>query len=280
VLVFVLLPAIALGVVVAFDVFGSVPRRYVDRFLRRYPIRISVANGPLVVRRLARVRAARTIGGVAGLLLGIAASLLGLHVNLLIAIPIGYLLGAIVAELPSRRDRVEAARPTAMLVPRRLSDYVPRWIVVAPPVIIAVTLAVVLAGALGSQRPSLGDNRALRDALAIGAMMLAAGITLSAARMILHRRQPYTTAELVGADDALRAASLHCVCGGGFAIVAVIASGAIWSVGVVSNVQVLRWIAPWLALTLWLIALFAWSTVRVAPWLVRRPYAATAGPPR
>jgi hypothetical protein len=95
--------------------------------------------------------------------------------------------------------------------------------------------------------------------------------------MILHRRQPYTTAEMVSADDALRAASLHCVCGGGFAIVALIASGSIWSAVVLSNVQLLRWIAPWIALAFGMAAVFAWFGLRVAPWLVRRPYEAMAG---
>ena len=273
-----LLVLVAVGVIlIAVEAFGAVPRRYVDRFLNRYPIRVTAENGPMVVRRLARVRAARTLGGLGGALLGGAAGLVGLHVNLLIAIPVGYLLGAIVAELPSRRDRVAASHPAATLVPRRLRDYVPLWIVVAPPIVIVVTLAIDIASASGSQRPNLGYNEAGRGAVGFGALMLASGLTLGTARMILYRRQPYTTAEMVSADDALRAASLHCVCGGGFAIVAVIASGSIWSAVLRSNVQLLRWIAPGLAFALWMAALFAWFGLRVAPWLVRRPYEAMIG---
>jgi hypothetical protein len=269
---------IAVGVIlVVVEAFGPVPRRYVDRFLSRYPIRITAANGPMVVRRLARVRAARTLGGLGGVLLGGAASVVGLHVNLLYAGAVGYLLGAIIAELPSRRDRAAASHPAATLVPRRLRDYVPRWMVVAPPIVLVVTLAIDLAGASGSQRPSLGYNPAWRSTVGIGAMLLALGLTLGTARMILYRPQPYARAKMVKADDALRAASLHCVCGGGFAIVAVIASGSIWSAGQRSNVQLLRWIAPWLALALGMVALIAWFGLRVAPWLVRRPYEAMVG---
>lgn len=264
-------------ILIVVKAFGPVPRRYVDRFLSRYPIRITAENGPMVVRRLARARAARTLGGLGGALLGGAASLVGLQVNLLFAIPVGYLVGAIVAELPSRRDRVAASRQAAMLVPRRLRDYVPLWIVVAPSIVIVVTLAIDIASASGSQRPYLGYNAAWRGAVGIGAMMLASGLTLGTAGMILYRRQPYTTAEMVSADDALRAAALHCVCGGGFASVAVIASGSIWSAAVGSNAQLLRWIAAWLAGALWLAALFAWFGLRVAPWLVRRPYDAMVG---
>lgn len=95
--------------------------------------------------------------------------------------------------------------------------------------------------------------------------------------MILYRSQPYTTPEMVSADDALRAASLHCVCGGGFAIVAVIGSASILSAAVLSNVQLVRWVAPWLGVALTLAAVFAWFGLRVAPWLVRRPYDTMVG---
>jgi hypothetical protein len=273
--VLILLVAILVGTIpIAFEMLGPVPRRYVNRFLCRYPMRMTAANGPMVVRRLARVRAARTLGGLGGALFWGAASMVGLRVNLLIAIPVGYLLGAIVAELPSRRDRAAAEHAAATLVPRRLRDYVPIWIVVAPPTIIVVTLAIDIASALGSQRRNLGYDTTWRGAVGVGAMVLASGLTLATARMILYRRQPYTTSEMVSADDALRAASLHCVCGGGFAFVALIASAAIWNAAEASNVQLLRWIGPWLAVTLWLAALFAWFGLRVAPWLVRRPYEA------
>ena len=270
-------PVAVVVILVAVNAFGSVSRRYVDRFLSRYPIRVTAENGPMIVRRLARVHAARTLGGLSGALLGGAASLVGLHVNLLFAIAVGYLLGAIVAELPSRRDRVAASHPAATLVPRRLSDYVPLWIVAAPPVVMVVTIAIDVVAAVGSQRPNVGYNTAWRGGVGIGAMMLASVLTLGTVRMILYRRQPYTTAEMVSADDALRAASLHCVCGGGFAIVAAIASASIWSAVVLSDVQLLRWIAPWIAFALGIAALFAWFGLRVAPWLLRRPYDTMAG---
>ena len=275
-----LLVALTVGLTIVFaaEAFRPVSRRYVNRFLRRYPIRMSVANGPMVVRRLARVRSARTIGGLAGALVAGAAGVLGFRFNLLFSVGIGYLLGAVVAEMPSRNDRIAARRPAASLIPRRLGDYVPRWLVVAPFVIVGVTLAIEVASALGAERPGLGAHTAGRGAVGIGAMLLASGLTLVTARTILYRRQPYTTAEMLSADDALRAASLHCVCGGGAAIVAVIASVSLWSVGVRSDVQLLRWIAPWLALALMFAAYFAWFGMRVAPWFVRRPYAAVVGP--
>jgi hypothetical protein len=273
----VLVVVVAIVVVVMLlvvEAFGPVPRRYVDRLLRRYPIRMTAENGPMVVRRLARVRAARTLGGLGGVLFWGAASAVGLHPDLLAATAVGYLLGAIVAELPSRRDRVAASHPAATLVPRRLRDYVPFGIVVAPPIVLVVAVVFEIAVSLGSQRTNLGNSAAWRGPVGVGAMMLASALTLGTARMILYRRQPYTTGEMVSADDALRAASLHCVCGGGYAIVAVIASASILNAASSSNVQMLRWIGPWLAVTLWLSALLAWFGFRVAPWLVRRPYEA------
>jgi hypothetical protein len=270
-------PVAAVAILIVQQVLAPVPRRYVNRFLSRYPIRMTARNGPMVVRRLARVRAARTLGGLSGALAGGAASVLGLHANVVLAIAVGYLLGAIVAELPSRRVRRQARHGAATLVPRRLRDYVPRWVVVAPLVIVVTTLAIDIAAALGSQRPNLGYNTAWRGAVGIGAMLLASVVTLVTARMILYRRQPYTTAEMVSADDALRAASLHCVCGGGCAIVALIGSASIWSAAVLSNLQLIRWFAPWVGFALSLAAVFAWFGLRVAPWLVRRPYETMVG---
>lgn len=268
-----------LSIVFAVKALLPVPRRYVDRFLRRYPIRVTPASGPMVVRRLARVRSARTIGGLAGALLGGAAGLFGLRFNVVFAIAIGYLLGAVVAELPSRRDRTNARRPAASLVPRRLRDYVPRWFVVAPVPIVAVTLVIEVAAAAGARRPNLGDDAAWHGFVGVSAMILASVLTLATARTILYRRQPYTTPEMVSADDALRAASLHCVCGGGVAIVAMIGSTSLWSVAVRSDVQLLRWITPWLGLALMFSAYVAWFGLRVSPWLVRRRYAAPVAPP-
>ena len=168
---------VVLAVVVVVPVmviaFGSVPRRYVSRFLGRYPIRLTAGNGPMVVQRLARVRAARTVGGLGGAVLGIASTALGVPVNLLLAIAVGYLLGAIGAELPSRRDRVAARAQVATLVPRRIDDYVPRWVVVAPAVVVVVTLTIVVVAATGSQRPNLGYDPAWRSAVGIGSMLIA-----------------------------------------------------------------------------------------------------------
>ena len=151
---------------------------------------------------------------------------------------------------------------------------------IAPIAVVALTLAINIAVALGSQRTNVGYTMAGRGVASTCAIVVASLVTLAAARMILYRPQPYTTTEMVTADDALRAAALHCVCGGGFALVAIIASGSIWSAGVISDIQVIRWIAPWLGLALMPIAMFAWLGPRIAPWLVRRPYETMLGQPQ
>jgi hypothetical protein len=55
-------------------------------------------------------------------------------------------------------------------------------------------------------------------------------------------------------------------------VVAILGSVLVWNVGVDSDVQLLRWVAPWLGLTLMFTAYFAWFAARVGPWRVRRRY--------
>jgi hypothetical protein len=267
--------AVGLVAVCIVDLFQPISRRYVDRFLRRYPVHVTENNGPMLLRRLARVRAARTLGGLAGAVVAIAWGLHGNSGNV-VFVAVGYLLGAVAAEVPARSDRAVGPRPAASLLPRRLREYVPQWLVCAPGVIVGVTVLIAVAGGIGARRADaevqLGGRVGVAIAIAIAAMAFTVVLTLVTARAILYRSQPYTTAELVSADDALRAASLHCVCGGGLAITAIIGSVVVWDVGELSDVQALRWVAPWLGLALMFTAYFAWFAARVGPWLVRRPY--------
>jgi hypothetical protein len=265
-------PAAAIVVILGFGLFRPISRHYVNRFLRRYPVRLTAENGPIVLRHLARVRSARTLGGLAGAMVAVLMATFGRPSINVVPIAVGYLAGAIVAEVPWRRAGATARGPAASLVPRQLREYVPRWLVAAPAVVLGVTAVLVIAAALGPRRPNFGNLSVARVLIAIGVMTVATVVTLLTARAILYRAQPYTAPDLLRADDALRASALHCVCGGGFAIVAIAASAPLWEVGLHSDVTLVRWIAPTLAFALILTAYFAWFGLRVAPWLVRRRY--------
>ena len=138
--------------------------------------------------------------------------------------------------------------------------------------ILAVTLAIDVAGAVGAQRPNLGYDPHGASWPASWPMLLASLLTLFTARMILYRRQPYTTGEMVSADDALRAASMNCCAAAGSRSLPRSVAVSLLSVATFSDVQLLRWVAPWLGIALWLVSIFAWFGLRNAPWLVRRPY--------
>ena len=251
VLVVLLVPLAIVSVLVVVELFRPVSRPYVNRFLRRYPVRLTASNGPMVLRRLARVRAARTLGGLAGALFAIVVSVRGNSFNVLIAVAVGYLIGGVVAEVPSRRDRAAARRPAASLVPRQtprlrapFARRRARWSSSASPGRWSRPVRSV------ARRAGVTAMSPGRVAAGLAAMVLVTVLVLVTARAILYRRQPFTEPDMLSADDALRAASLHCVFGGGFAVVAILGSVLVWNVGVTSDVQLLRWLAPWLGLTL------------------------------
>jgi hypothetical protein len=101
--------------------------------------------------------------------------------------------------------------------------------------------------------------------------LAAAAITLAAIRAVVRRAQTANNVELVTADDALRAHSLHVVAGTGLAVVAVCSAGSLFQLGLDSAARPLRWTCPWLGLAELVLAGTAWFGLRTAPWWVRKP---------
>ncbi len=279
-----LLLGVVFALVVAIPVtvaFRPVPRRVVDTFVARYPVPRSAATGSLVLRYLARVRSARALGGLGGLLLAIAFGLTRTHgraADLLFMVPAGYFAGSLIAEIPTARPRLSRSGVTASLSARRLDLYVARWMVWAPVAILGGLLVFDVAALLLPVKPAHADGGigAASTVAACGIVALVAVMSTAAVR----RPQPIASPELVYADDQLRAASIHNLCGCGLALVSDLASAGLFQIATATDDLALAVLAFLAALLTGIFAYFVWFSARIGPWVVRRPYAQLLAPLR
>ena len=170
---------------------------------------------------------------------------------------LGYLLGAVIAELTIKRPKAE--KPSASLVPRDLSDYVPSSFIAAFRISALVALVLVPLYRLLPARQGLIDLNDFPPEIVILPMILLIGFGVELLqRYIVARPQPAVESDLVDADDAIRSASVHALSGAGIALELLIVSGQLLNLAVVSNLQPLRWTLPALALLSFAIAIGSW----------------------
>jgi len=213
--------------------FQRVSRARVEKFARRQSLRITVTNGPLVIRYLATTRRWRG----SGLLVGMAATEVGpslVHVfrpdhapqdpgiNGL-ALFVGWFVGAVIAEWRVSVAAAPGRRRAAALEPRRLADYVPRPSrVVASAAWIALVAFELSSLGLASVR----HRDEMLPALGWAALtLLAGGLLVLVGRRVLVRPQRYADADLIAADDAIRSRSLHVLAGCALAIAGYLSVG-------------------------------------------------------
>jgi len=287
-----LFAAVVLAVVVAAlaRAYAPLSDAAVHEWADAHGLRLTTENGGLVRRHLRSARILRAWGGVAGValpalvelawhgrltLLGFGAD--GEHnpggIGWVFA---GYLAGALLAELRLARP-TGGARRAAALIPRELSDYLPRGVLWAQRGLAAVAALGLLAVAL----VPYGERQAQPDKapLLLGAVLVVLlAVALEALeRRLVRRAQPFTGASLLAADDAIRAQAVHSVAGAGLALLLLLTSGI--ALGLTqSDVDALR-------LTMWFpaavafgLALRACGEVGHRAWRVRRGGEAGAAP--
>ena len=270
--------------------YAKVTDGHLADWARAHGVELTQDSRPLVVRYLRKARVLRTWGALAGVVLP---SLVELAVNGRVQVLgfgtdgtsapfagpigayIGYLIGALCAEVSLARP-FDPVRRAASLVPRELSDYLPRHLLHVQRALTVAAALLVLSLGLVPYDP--GEARAPDWlGLLIGAVAFAAfGAALEALeRWLVRRPQPYTSPPLVAADDA-SAQSVHSLAGSGLALLLVVCSGICAGLAA-SDVAVLRW-------TMWLpavVALFlsirACLEIGQRAWRVRRPLAGPTG---
>jgi hypothetical protein len=170
---------------------------------------------------------------------------------------LGYLLGAVIAELTIKRP--EAHEPSASLTPRELSDYVPTGFITALRMSALFALILVPLYRLLPARQKLVNLNDFPPEIIIVPTILLIGLGVELLqRYIVARSQPAVESDLVNADDAIRSASVHALAGAGIALELLIVSGQLINLAVVSNVDLLRWTLPVLAVLSFGIAIGSW----------------------
>jgi hypothetical protein len=170
---------------------------------------------------------------------------------------LGYLLGAVIAELTIKRPKAD--EPSASLIPRELTDYVPPMFVTTLRVSALVALALVPLYRLLPARQRLIDLNDFPPEIVILPMIILIGVGVELLqRYIVARPQPAVDSDVVNADDAIRSASVHALAGAGIALELLLISAQLINLAVVSNLQLLRWTLPALALLSFGIAIGSW----------------------
>ena len=240
-----------------------------------HALRLTPRNRPMVGYYLLLGRLLRGIGGVAGLVLGsLAEGAFGVGVAsgfLFWAWAMGgYLFGALWAEVFVIRPA--GPTPVAAIAPRRLRNYLPgrlRWSLrVAGGVSL---LFGVIAWRVEVSPGALGGLVALTatGSLAVGVVGAVVALTVECLqRFVVGRSQRFVSRDLLEADDAMRAASVHTLAGAGLGMVILTIAAALGRL-----LEVHRHVPYGLRVTpvvLILVALFAWRYYSHRAWRVNR----------
>lgn len=208
-----LIPVAVVGLALIAFLLRPVSRARLERFARRQALRITIANGPVVIDYLATTRRWRVAGFVAGSLVsfGVGFTQRSSYSGGAAAL-VGWFVGALVAEWRSDSRRAEPGRRSASLVARRLSDYVPPAFSVANAVVWVATVALGVSVLVQQQVSAYAVIVELCVALVVTPLIWLI------ARRIIDRPQGICPPDVLAADDALRSRSLHVLAGCTFAI--------------------------------------------------------------
>jgi uncharacterized membrane protein len=273
---------LVVAVVSLVPAYGKVDEDVIGAWAERHSLSLDGANRPLVEWYLRTARILRTWGALAGLILPPLVELAwsgeprflgmasggGAQPGDVVYIFIGYLIGALYAEVSLVRP-IDPSRPrSASVVRRDLEDYLPRRLLWSQR---AAGAAVVL-GTLVAPLIDFGPNvdRPSWPAVVSWAVVVAA-FTFGLERLqrwLVRRPQPFTGPSLVAADDAIRSQSVHSLAGSALAVL-LLQAGFLLGAMAGSGGPVRAWVLGPLAVAALLLALTAcqWGSHRA--WRVR-----------
>jgi hypothetical protein len=253
-------------------------RRALSRWGARYGLHLSDVNRSVISRYLQRTRSLRMAGaGVGWIATGVFVTGVGQFVPLF-GIPLmmaiaGYLFGAVIAEVTFLRELgAQTGVRSAALMPRALLDYVPRlsvWALRALPVVLIV-LAVLYA--LMPKHAVTPSDPSATAVLAASALLVVVALAVERLlQAIVARPQPAINAELMAADDAIRASSIHALSGAGVGLVLVGIGAVLYALQYASTDDALReWLGYPATLAI-LLSLVSWIRLgHPRTWRVRR----------
>ena len=261
------------AVLVAFFSRSARDPKEVGAWARAHALELTPRNQGMVTYYVRLAIVLRVIGGVAGVVLGSSFDdALGLDTSagagFWVWVVLGWLVGSGWAEY--RLTRPGADDRAASLLPRQVTDYLSPRLYAAPTVAAGVAVVASLAG-LVAPAPAEPQAEAPPDAAlwlaALGAVLLA-GLVNLAVRTVVARRQPTSHPDVLAADDAIRAASVHHLAGGGAAAILLIASQVAWTTMAPHHLPL--GVRGWVPALLLLAAVVAWRWFAYQRWAVRR----------
>lgn len=261
---------LGLGAALALGVLVVVVRAPSDTRLRswasRYGLELTEANRPVVAGYVRRTRIFQTAGAAIGWLaspvyVGIIGRPFPLGGNWVVLTVGGFLLGAVTAEATFlRRPRAGAGVRSAALVPRALPDYLPSattWALRIPP-LLTVGIAALYA-AVPKDLHRSADEPGVVLLLVVSIMLVGFAVVVEGIlRAIVARPQPVVSHDLVGAEDAIRASSIHTLSAAAVAVLLLGAGWALVTVGTVTSIEPLRQVMLWLGVVTDVMAVVAW----------------------
>ena len=263
------------AVVVAWLTRRADDPREVTSWAAAYGVRLTPVNRAFVTYYVRMSITLRVIGGVTGIVLGhLFDAAFGVATSTDLGfwawVISGWVAGACWAE--RQLPRPAGGEAAASLTPRRLGDYVPRMLRVGPVAAGGIAVAVAAAGMTApashdAQGYSVPTDRGL-IAVALVTIALTGSVVLLL-RGIVARRQPVAHPDIVTADDAVRASTLHHVSAGGTA--ALLAVGGRTASWVLLPRHLPFGVRGWVPVAFALGTLVAWRFVAYRAWRVRRP---------
>jgi hypothetical protein len=212
-------PGVAVGVVLVAAALRLVTRARLERFARRQELEITVANGPVVIDYLATTRLWRVGGFLFGLAvsLGVGFTQRSTETGGATAL-VGWFVGALVAEWRLESRHTVPGRRSALLVARRIPDYLPRSFVLVSAAVWIATIALGVSD-LVHQRPA--QYAVIAE---LCAAMAVTPVTWLVARRVVARPRGLLADDVLAADDALRSRSVHVLAGCTLAINGILAA--------------------------------------------------------
>jgi hypothetical protein len=255
-----------LPVVLVLLALRPVSPRELNRFSVRYGVDASPETTPAMKRYIGRGRRGRLIGAAMGLSLYPILYAAGLSIpnqSVFYGV-LGYLLGAFAtALLPTARG---TEGRSASLLPRRLTDYLPRTALVAPAVAVGIGAVAVIVYEIEPRR-ALPQTSGTTLGLVVSA--IAALATYVAIRIVVARPQPIISPHLQAVDDAMRTQTLHTLGGAGMAIAFLGAGSCLFEMGGYASAAWLTAIGLFTGVVTLGAAFSAWLFIGSA-WRVRR----------
>ena len=221
------------------------PAERTDRWAAARGVALTAEVRPYVADRLRRARRWRTVGFTLGWLGPYAHLWLTRSAYDGIDLPqlpiVGYVLFGLAAELLAVRRTPPSG--VAALSARQLDSYLPRrarawarWVAAGS---IGVVVAAVTLPARQDEVFTVGAL--LTGTVAVIGLLLVVEVL---PRLVVGQRQPFTSPDLVAADDAMRSWSAHAVTGALLATMLLVVSGQVLQLGTTSELQGIRWTAP------------------------------------